>query len=36
MYLRTPHVQIYNLFVGCLTVFLAIRLIERDRPLDAR
>ena len=36
MFLRTPHVQIYNLFVGCLTVFLAIRLIERDRPLDAR
>jgi len=34
MFLWTPHVQIYNLFVGCLTLFLAVRLIERDRPLS--
>ena len=36
MFFWTPHVQIYNLFLGCLTAFLAFRLIERHQPPGAR
>ena len=36
MFFWTPHVQIYNLFLGCLTVFLVFRLIERSQPPGVR
>ena len=31
----TPHVQVFNIFVPCLTLYLNFRLIDRGRPLES-
>ncbi|HEX5110428.1 MAG TPA: hypothetical protein VFV95_18385 [Vicinamibacterales bacterium] len=36
LFFWTPHVQVYNLFIGCLTLYLIVRLIERGEPLRSR
>lgn len=36
LFLWTPHVQLFNLFVPCLTMYVCFRLAARERPLDAR
>src|SRR5205085_1647468 len=35
LFLWTPHVQIFNVLVPCLTLYLLFRLFMRGRPLEA-
>jgi hypothetical protein len=32
----TPHVQIFNVLVPCLSLYLGVRLIDREEPLTVR
>ena len=36
LFLWSPHLQIFNLFVSCLTLYICFRLIERRQPLSVR
>ena len=36
LFFWTPHTQVYNLFIGCLTLYPIVRLIEHGEPLRLR
>ena len=36
LFMWTPHTQIFNLFVSCLTLYLTFRLIDRRQPLSVQ